>query len=87
MLRYDALGTGWAALVAMNLGTRGKVELDLSGLPPQLIGKRPTNLMCLGCPQGPPLANRTAMEMGNYRVGNRKIPRFCRIFKNRRIPP
>jgi hypothetical protein len=41
MLRYDALGTGRAALVAMNLGpSSGDVKLELAGLPPQLLGAK-----------------------------------------------
>ena len=32
MLRYDALGTGRAAIIAINLGaTRSDVQLDLTG--------------------------------------------------------
>lgn len=66
MLRYDAMGTGQAALVALNLGKRGTVELDLSGIPPQLLGQRPINLLCDGCPQEPALANHTSIELGDY---------------------
>lgn len=53
MLRYDALGTGRAALVAFNLRSHhANITLDLSALPPQLVGQRPIDLRCPeGCPQ------------------------------------
>ena len=66
MLRYDALGTGQAALVAMNLGSGANVQLDLAGLPPQLLGQRPTSLLCASCPSGPPLANHTSLAVRKY---------------------
>ena len=45
LLRYDALGTGRAALIALNFGAaRATVRLDLSGLPPQVRGPPPPPL-------------------------------------------
>jgi hypothetical protein len=71
LLRYDALGTGQATLIAVNLGAaRDTVQLDLSGLPPQLLGQRPRNLLCTGggCPQPPALANQTSLVVSGYGV-------------------
>merc|ERR1712086_1219820 len=64
LLRYDALGTGQAALVVINLGMQSTVELDLGGLPPQLLGQRPTSMLCKNCPR-PALTNRTLVEVGD----------------------
>merc|ERR1712048_679030 len=52
--------------VVLNLGMRGTVELELGGLPPQLLGQRPTNMLCKKCPAQPTLANRTSIEVGDY---------------------
>lgn len=69
LLRYDALGTGQATLIAINLnGTRGTVPLDLRGLPPQLLGQQPRNLLCTDCPPPPPLANQTLLAVSGYGV-------------------
>ena len=66
LMRYDALGTGAVALVGLNLGAHSStVELDLSGLPPQLIGQKPTNLLQHG--QDPPaLTNHTPIDVGGH---------------------
>ena len=61
MLRWDALGTGRAALAVINLEQvllPFEVEVDLSAMPPQLQGQRPTDLLCKTCPALPPLAHR-----------------------------
>ena len=57
----------------MNLGAaRDTVQLDLSGLPPQLLGQQPRDLLCTGggggCPQPPVLTNQTALAVGGYGV-------------------
>ena len=66
MLRYDALGTGQAALVVLNLnGIRGTVELELSGLPPQLLGQQVSSMLCKECPQRA-LTSRTLVEVEGY---------------------
>jgi hypothetical protein len=85
LLRYDALGTGQAALIAINLGAAGgSVQLDLSGLPPQLLGQRPRDLLCAGppgpaCPQPPALASRTSLAVSGYGVSaltGLRLPRW-----------
>lgn len=71
VLRYDALGTGQATLVAMNLGAaQSTVHLDLTELPPQLLGQRPHNLLCPGggCPPPPALAKQTSLAVTRYGV-------------------
>jgi hypothetical protein len=52
----------------MNLGTSSTVELDLRSMPPQLIGQRPSDMLCkAGCQQElPALTNRTLVEVGDY---------------------
>jgi len=66
MMRYDALGTGQVALVAINLGASGTVELALGGLPPQLLGQKASSLMCKECPPLVALTNRTLVALGGY---------------------
>ena len=80
LLRYDAVGTGQATLVAVNLAAApGTVQLDLTALPPQLLGQRPRNLLCNdggsggggggGCdPQPPALTKKTSLAVGGYSV-------------------
>ena len=65
LLRYDALGSGQAALAVVNLGAqRGVARLDFSSdMPPQLLGQRPHNLLCPTCPQAPVLSNHTAFSV------------------------
>ena len=94
LLRYDALQTGQAALVALNLGASANaVDLDLSDLPPQLIGQRPNNLLQGNKeevekggqerqqPSEPPaLANRTSVDVGGYGYAvlvGLKLPRWA----------
>ena len=67
----------------MNLGAaRATVPLDLSGLPPQLLGQRPRNLLCVGgggCSAPPALANQTSLAVGGYGVSGLtglKLPRW-----------
>ena len=67
MLRYDALGTGHAALVVINLGAaQATVQLRLGGLPPQLLGQHPTNL-CKSLAKcsvaAPVLSNHTSISV------------------------
>ena len=74
ILRYDALGSGRAALAVVNLaGAGGPVELDLSRLPPQLLGQRPATLGCGSppCILVKPLSPRYAVE-----VDGRGFPRL-----------
>jgi hypothetical protein len=75
VLRYDALGSGQAALAVVNLaaapqhGSLAVAQLDLRAMPPQLLGQRPRNLLCPGaCPQAPALSNRTALSVAGLGV-------------------
>lgn len=83
MLRYDALGTGQAALVAVNLGAaQATVHLDLRGLPPHLLGQHSTNLckdLATCSAVAPVLSNNTRIDVagrGYAALVGLRLPRW-----------
>lgn len=82
LLRYDALGSGRAALATVNLGAaRAVARLELRALPPQMRGQRPRNLLCAGCPAAPipPHAASYPVELARWGVSvlaGLRLPRW-----------
>jgi len=79
VLRYDALGTGEAAVAVVNLGARdGAAELNVSALPPALLRQRPTDLLRGG--PAPALSKPINVQAHSYAVlTGLRLPRWTAL--------
>lgn len=81
VLRYDAFGSGEAALAVVNLDpATTAAELSLTGIPPQLLGQRPRPIFCPGCSEQLPRLDRQyniSVGSNGYTVlGGLQLPRW-----------